>query len=217
MWKRICFMIIAISFIQTFTYSVDVTFAERSVQDCIDAQDCVEEQEEVVVDTDGSNEEKAETSIGQRSIVWNIVKMVFALAVVLALIYFLSNFLKKRNQLFERSHVLQNLGGVAVGQNKSVQLVRIGDRLFVLGVGENVQLLKEITDPELIESLLEQNDQASDQLTFINKIFQRNNNTTNDDNTSFINTLQEELENVKKARGKIVEQYIAKKDDDKHV
>ena len=52
--------------------------------------------------------------------------------------------------------MLENLGGISVGQNKSIQLVRIGSRLYIIGVGDNVEMLQEITDESVIQEMMEQ-------------------------------------------------------------
>ena len=43
---------------------------------------------------------------------------------------------------------IRSLGGVPLGQNKSIQIVEIGHSLFVVGVGENIQLLDKIIDAD---------------------------------------------------------------------
>ena len=50
--------------------------------------------------------------------------------------------------------MVQNLGGLSLGAQKSVQLLQVGKTLYLVGVGEDVQLLREITDPEEVEALL---------------------------------------------------------------
>lgn len=52
------------------------------------------------------------------SLLFDLIKMFFALLLVLALIYLLLNFLNKRNKLFQKIKTLENLGGISVGQNK---------------------------------------------------------------------------------------------------
>ena len=84
---------------------------------------------------------------------WDYVKMIFALLFVIALLYGLLRFLNKRNRSFQHNQLIQNLGGVGVGQGKSVQLMQVGNSLFLVGIGENINLLKEITDPQEIEEL----------------------------------------------------------------
>ena len=63
-------------------------------------------------------------------------------------------FLNKRNLNFQRNQFVQNLGGLSLGAQKSVQLLQVGKTLYLVGVGEDVQLLREITDPEEVEALL---------------------------------------------------------------
>lgn len=83
------------------------------------------------------------------------LKLLFALGVVLALILFLYRFLSKRTRAFQSVGHLRNLGGVSVGPNRSVQLVRIGDEILVVGVGENVQLIKTVEDEDFLAKLQE--------------------------------------------------------------
>ena len=73
---------------------------------------------------------------------------------VVALFYGLMKFLNKRNLNFQRNQMVQNLGGLSLGAQKSVQLLQVGKTLYLVGVGEDVQLLREITDPEEVEALL---------------------------------------------------------------
>lgn len=219
MFKRICFIIIVTYFIQGIMFPEHITFAEQSVKDCIETGDCEEDEQQSgeQMDDEQNNENIADAQFQQPSIMWNFIKMIFALLIVLALIYLLLTFIKKRNQLYERSNIIQNLGGVSVGQNKSIQIVRIGEQIFVLGVGENVQLLKEITDEELIEQLLEKNVQTTDRLSLLQKFMHKNERTKRDNDQSFTAKLQQELENIKENREEIVDRYIAKKDDDRNV
>ncbi|GAK02043.1 flagellar biosynthesis protein FliZ [Geomicrobium sp. JCM 19037] len=56
--------------------------------------------------------------------------------------------------------MLQNLGGIQLGQQKSVQVIRVGDRFFIVGVGDSIQLLDEIRDEDEIQQLVEKADQT---------------------------------------------------------
>ncbi|MBM7644367.1 flagellar protein FliO/FliZ [Scopulibacillus daqui] len=87
------------------------------------------------------------------------LKLLGALAVVIALIYFLYKVLGKRTKAFQEYGAIKNIGGVSVGPNRSVQLVRVGSKILVIGVGENVQLLKEVTDEPKVEELLKKADE----------------------------------------------------------
>ena len=43
--------------------------------------------------------------------------------------------------------------GLDLGQGKSVQLLQVGNSLILVGIGEDITVLKEITDPVEIEIL----------------------------------------------------------------
>lgn len=85
--------------------------------------------------------------------VWTFVKVVLVLALVIALIYLLLRFINKRTRSFTDGRKIQSIGGVNVGSNRSVQLIKVGGRIFVIGVGESVSLIKEIDDVEEVEQL----------------------------------------------------------------
>lgn len=89
------------------------------------------------------------------SLIGLTAQLVLALGVVLLLIYGLMKFVNKRAKSFSSHQTVQSVGGVGIGTNRSVQLVRVGDRLLVLGVGDSVSLLKEIEDPAEIEAMLQ--------------------------------------------------------------
>ncbi len=65
-------------------------------------------------------------------------------------------FLAKKNQWMSAGRAVRTLGGVALGQNKSIQIVKIGDALYIVGVGNNIQLLEKIADTEAVEQLIRQ-------------------------------------------------------------
>ena len=47
------------------------------------------------------------------------------------------------------------LGGLTLGQNKSLQLVEIGNSLYLVGIGDNIQLIDKIDHPEQVAQILE--------------------------------------------------------------
>ncbi|KFL44347.1 hypothetical protein CH76_00620 [Lysinibacillus sp. BF-4] len=84
---------------------------------------------------------------------WEFIKIILALAFVIILLYAVLKFLNKKNLNYQQNQMVQNLGGVSVGAQKSVQLLQIGSKIYIIGVGEDVQLLKEITDEQDIDTL----------------------------------------------------------------
>ncbi|WP_231506334.1 flagellar biosynthetic protein FliO [Paenibacillus sp. UNC451MF] len=81
------------------------------------------------------------------STLWMVVKVVFFLIVIIGIFFVIVKFLSQKNKsLFGRS--LRSLGGVPLGPNKSIQVVEIGRSLYIVGVGDNVQLIEKINDEE---------------------------------------------------------------------
>jgi len=104
-------------------------------------------------------EEEISFSQSETSVLMIFVQMFGALFLVICLIYLLLRFVNKRTRSFRSNRMIQHVGGVPLGANRSVQMVRVGDQLFVLGVGDSIQLIKEITDKGEIERLIEDQNQ----------------------------------------------------------
>ncbi|MBW5444563.1 flagellar protein [Cohnella sp. CFH 77786] len=99
---------------------------------------------------------------GPAGSVWDLLWILFVLAVIVGLIILLLRFLAKRNRGWGTNRSLRSLGGFPLGTNKSMQIVEWNGRIYVLGVGEDVTLLESITDPETVASLLAEHDSAAE-------------------------------------------------------
>ena len=66
--------------------------------------------------------------------------MIGALIFVIAILYFLLKFVNKKNQSYQQNRIVQHLGGTSLGANRSVQIVKAGKQILILGVGEDVKL-----------------------------------------------------------------------------
>lgn len=84
------------------------------------------------------------------------IQMILALVFIIGLIYVLLRFVGKKTRSFQSLKTIENIGGVPLGTNRSIQLVKVGERILVVGVGETIQLLKEIDKEEEIAALLAQ-------------------------------------------------------------
>lgn len=118
--------------------------AQTFVSDCVDGNDCEE---------DPATEQEPLVQANSAPTVGSYIKVVFAFAFVIFLLYFLLKFVNRRNQQFGQARLMRNLGGVSVGPQKSVQLLSIGGRYYLIGVGDDVRLLKEIETEEELESI----------------------------------------------------------------
>jgi len=205
----LCFIIIHIA-----CFDMEYVAAEKNVTDCIGLDaDCSDEFEQPGEELEATDEESAKPA----SVVFNFIKMILALLLVLALIYFILNFMKKRNKLFQQTRMLENLGGVSVGQNKSVQLIRIGERVYMIGVGENVEMLEEVKDEELKQALLSEMEQNEEPHSFLQHMFKNKSVKMPDDEfkkkeNRFTTAFQNELNKLKQNRSGFIDKF-GKKDE----
>ncbi|MBB3109403.1 flagellar protein FliO/FliZ [Paenibacillus phyllosphaerae] len=84
-----------------------------------------------------------------------LIWVIFALLLVTSLIVLVIKFLAQRNRMIGSNRSLRSLGGIPLGQNKSLQVLDLSGRLYVVGVGENISLIDKIDDPEEARSILQ--------------------------------------------------------------
>lgn len=75
------------------------------------------------------------------STIGNGVKVVLSLVVVVGGFILLMRWLGSKTQGVKATQHMKHLGGVPLGKDRSVQLVKLGDQVYVLGVGESIQLI----------------------------------------------------------------------------
>ena len=120
--------------------------SDGSVFDCI-YEDCKDNETPV-------DEQQTDTTENQRSTnltPWDYIKTIFALVFVIGLLYGLLKFINRKNRSYDKNRLMKNMGGISLGQNKSMQLVLVGEKYYLIGVGDDINLIKEITDPAEIE------------------------------------------------------------------
>ncbi|MCR5217244.1 flagellar biosynthetic protein FliO [Treponema sp.] len=104
----------------------------------------------------------SDTGIG----VWAFIKMILVLAFVVAALYLFFRFIKKRTSpnLSSDDPFLRNVASVSLGIGKSVQIVTLIDKAYMVGVSENgVSLIDKIEDKELINAMNLYNDKNTRQ------------------------------------------------------
>lgn len=87
---------------------------------------------------------------------WTVFRMVVVLALVAAAIYGIIFLLRRlsRNTIQENPH-LKVLAGVPLGTGRSVHIVSVGTKAWLIGSAETgVSLIAELTDQEIIDTLL---------------------------------------------------------------
>ena len=165
-------------------------------------------------DADTANSDSASVSVG----LWEYIKVLLSLVLVLGILIFVLRFLNKRNQNYQQNSIIRNLGGHSVGAQKSVQLLHIGNQIYVVGVGEDVQLLQVISDPQEIERMIAlYNEKYSHTSTspYVTELFakfktKRSSETQSED---FSNILDKRLSEIKRERSDELERWKEKEND----
>ncbi len=184
--------------------------------------------EEKKIETDKQNEENVENETQEEEGTYeppnmfiSTVKLVFALAIIIILIYFVLKIVNGKNKTVQKTRSLENLGGIPLGTNKSLQTVRIGERIYVIGVGDTVEMLLEVTDEKTKSELMANNptDYNPTNLvkTFLPKTkkVETNDKFENSQTQTFTNMFQKELESLVKGRQKVRKDFT-KKEGDRH-
>lgn len=191
-----------------FTGNHSVAWAEpfnNNVKECMKQPDkCGEETAEKQQDNQGK-EAGRDQAVGISF--WDVAKMIGALIFVIALIYFLLRFINQKSRSYQQTKLIQHIGGTPLGGNRSVQIVKVGSRLLVLGVGEEVKLLKEIDDQKEHERILAQYNEQMDQMIqpkdimtkWFNKMKEQSQETA-EDQAGFKQVLENRLSDMKKER-----------------
>lgn len=73
--------------------------------------------------------------------------------VVIGVFFLIIRLVAKRGRYGQAGKTIRSLGGTQLGQNKSVQIIEVGGRFYILGVGENVTLIAKVEDPVEAEEI----------------------------------------------------------------
>ena len=202
-------LLIACTFLPSYTFADGDCF----ISDCMDKSDDKND-----LDNDGGagedETESASSSIG----VFDYIKVLFALGLVIGLLIFILKMLNRKNMAYQQNSLMKNLGGISVGAQKSVQLLQIGNRLYIVGVGEDISLIREIDNPEEMEQILSyyENKQEITTVPFLTEILSKlkpAKNVQNEQSASFNDLFNEKLKNIRKERTEELEGWKEKEKD----
>lgn len=90
----------------------------------------------------------------------NVFTVLAVLVLIIILIVFLIRFLGRRNRVLSKSRSIRTLGAVGLGPNKSLQVLEIGENIYVVGVGDDVTLLDKLSDPVQVENMIKSFEEA---------------------------------------------------------
>ncbi|WP_052088287.1 flagellar biosynthetic protein FliO [Paenibacillus wynnii] len=155
-------------------------------------------------------------SIGQGSNLLNLLNVILVLAVIIILIVLLIRFLGRRNQSLTSVRSMRTLGAMGLGPNKSMQVIEIGNSLYLIGVGESISLLDKITDPVEVALIISSfEDSSSNQKNFLVPLISKITNKLRgevpseeidlSDTSTFYEVLQSKLRSAPERKEKIEE------------
>lgn len=147
-----------------------------------------------------------------------IVRIIVVLAIIIGLIYLLLKFFNRSGNFNKQGEVLTNLGGISLGINKSAQMLKVGNKIYLVGVGDDISILTEITDSVVIEQLLEKQQAPSMNATSLldqfNSFFKKTKSKEEPvqkeqifKNQDFASLFKGELDTMKDKREKIRDKY----------
>ncbi|MFB1081099.1 flagellar biosynthetic protein FliO [Jeotgalibacillus sp. JSM ZJ347] len=146
---------------------------------------------------------------------WTFVRLIGALAFVVILLFALLKFVNSKTKNFQQSRLIKNMGGTTLGGNRSVQIVKIAGSYYILGVGEDVNLIKEVTTPEEmaeLESYFDQSEtiQQSPVAGWIEKLKDRSAGREMKEEQSFGSLFKDQLREHRTERQKMFEKAKSK-------
>lgn len=101
-------------------------------------------------------EAASSTNTMETSYYGQLLWVIVVLIAIIAAIVLLVRWLGRKNQHFFQKKAMRVVGGVGLGPSKSIQIVEIGSKLYILGVGEDINVIDTLADPEEISLLMKQ-------------------------------------------------------------
>lgn len=221
--KQLCliglFLILALLGIQSEAFAQS---ENQSVKEYLEQPHPTEEQGTAEAEQSSLNDQQIgadEESSGVGLTLRDFMKMIFATLFVVALLYFVLKLVNKKGAFHQKSNTLVSLGGLTVGNNRSVQLIKVGERVLVVGVGENIQLLTQIEKGEEFDQILTDYNrkldklaEPSDVMTKLSDWLKGKRNESKASPTSFEMVLKKQLDELAKDRKESLNELQKEKD-----
>lgn len=117
-----------------------------SAEEPTSVYDAIENKKGEVTDEPQQKEEQSADMDRTFSLFPFFIKLVVSLTFIILLIYLVLKFWAQKTRGMQARGPFLMLGGCSLGTNRSLQLVMIGKTIYILGVGENVQLIREVAE-----------------------------------------------------------------------
>ena len=202
-----CVLITSLFFL-LIVLPISVNASEPNVNDWINNEQPKDQPDEV------KKEDSVELNTANTSITKIIGKLVLYTFLILILIYALIKFLAIRQKNLQPNQAIKLMGGTPLGNNKSLQLVKVGDQLLLIGVGDEVTLLKEFLNEDEIKSIEENlTNQPSALSNTLTSFLKEKINDRKKQSNSFENIFSQSLDKIKGKQDQF-EQDVRNKDDE---
>lgn len=213
--RKFCFIALFLTSL-LIVFPTSSTMADGFVSLCLENP---EECEEDKVPVSEPTTEKDSINTGANITAWEYIQTGFALVFVIGLLFAILKFVNRKNRLYNKNQLMKNMGGISLGQQKSVQLVVIGNQYYLIGVGDDIRLLKEITDSTEIETLTEYYEEVDgtsplgwiDRLIgLISEFRKKKESQSNNESSDFSNIFNTRLEEMKEERKRQISRLTEK-------
>ncbi|MGB6407658.1 MAG: flagellar biosynthetic protein FliO [Planococcus donghaensis] len=91
--------------------------------------------------------------VEEKSLAGIIIQLAFYTLLIVVMIYGLIKFLAARQKNLQPNQAVKLMGGTPLGNNKSLQVVKVGGQVYLIGVGDEVTLIKEFSDAAEISAI----------------------------------------------------------------
>lgn len=143
--KKLIYIAMAALFFVFLSFSApSAAFAEANVTDWLNDKEPETEQPVESIEAKPAEDQSLLPIIG---------KLILYTLLILVMIYGLIKFLALRQKKMQPNQAVTMMGGTPLGNNKSLQLIKVGGKVYMIGVGDDVSLLKEFTAEDEISSI----------------------------------------------------------------
>ncbi len=144
---------LSVFILNVLPFHTSVGLWAQSVEDSSGILSETDESKLPLVTEDGSYNVSGVQTVNSTGV---FVRMLLVLAFIIALIYILFRVLKKKPEVqsAEKDPFLRKVASINVAPGKSVQVVSLVDRAYIIGVGEDsISLIAQVEDKELINAM----------------------------------------------------------------
>lgn len=137
--------------------------AASSVYDTLQGQSPATEENNDIMDQQIT--EETETTDNEPSNTWlfftALARLVGATVFIILIIYYGAKLIMLNRKKLQSSQYMQTIGVHPLGQNKNIQLIRVGKKVYIVGVADDITLLKEMEVEDAQQLILQEDEDVN--------------------------------------------------------